>query len=222
MRILFCNIAWMDYYKGIFPGVDEPQFGGAFVQQTGDAHEKYNFEPVELHFDDENMPDGEYCLGFVETKSTKGGRNQLHIEKIDGCAALGSEDSAEDVLVVYCAKHPLHGFTSVVGWYRHATVYRNYQVIEFSTDVQDQVYEQSYNAISRKEDCVLLPRTSRRITEWNVPRRQMGAAYGFGQSNVWFAEEETPLLADYLKKLTEKIESYSGENWLERYPEING
>ena len=25
MRILFCNIAWMNYYKGIVWGKDEPQ-----------------------------------------------------------------------------------------------------------------------------------------------------------------------------------------------------
>lgn len=25
LRILFCNIAWMDYYKGIISGKDEPK-----------------------------------------------------------------------------------------------------------------------------------------------------------------------------------------------------
>ena len=69
----------MDYYKGIILGKDEPQYGGSYVMSTGDAYEKYNFEGVPLIFDDRYMPDGEYCLGFVETKSSKGGRNQLHI-----------------------------------------------------------------------------------------------------------------------------------------------
>ena len=49
MRILFCNIAWMNYYKGIIWGKDEPQNGGS--EESG-------------------YPKGEYCLGFVETKST--------------------------------------------------------------------------------------------------------------------------------------------------------
>lgn len=26
----------------------------------------------------------------------------------------------EDVLVVYCAKHSAHNFTTIVGWYKHA------------------------------------------------------------------------------------------------------
>ena len=31
MRILFCNIAWMLYYKGIGPGEVEPSSGGEYV-----------------------------------------------------------------------------------------------------------------------------------------------------------------------------------------------
>lgn len=220
VRVLFCNIAWMDYYKGIFAGIDEPQNGGSFVKATKDAHEKYNFEPVKLQFNDGSMPDGEYCLGFVETKSTKGGRNQLHIEKISGCKAMDQEESIDDVLVIYCAKHPYHKFTSVVGWYKHATVYRHYCVQEFPSADEEGVYEQSYNAFAKKEDCVLLPRTDRRITEWNVPRRQAGAVYGFGQANVWYAEEDTPLLKEYLDKIITKILNYSGENWIDEYPQM--
>ena len=48
MRILFCNIAWMNYYKGIVWGKDEPQNGGSYVKETLDAHEKYNFEAIPL------------------------------------------------------------------------------------------------------------------------------------------------------------------------------
>ena len=66
MRILFCNIARMKYYKGIVPGTDEPKFGGAYVAQTGDASEKYNFAPIQAE-------DGECCLGTVETSCTLNG-----------------------------------------------------------------------------------------------------------------------------------------------------
>ena len=44
MRILFCNIAWMNYYKGIIQGKDEPQNGGSYVKENLDAHEKYNLQ----------------------------------------------------------------------------------------------------------------------------------------------------------------------------------
>ena len=59
MRILFCNIAWMDYYKGIVPGKDEPKNGGSYVKDTKDAHEKYNFKPELLKL--KGFPEGEYC-----------------------------------------------------------------------------------------------------------------------------------------------------------------
>ena len=96
----------MDYYKGIVPGKDEPKGGGSYVKENLDAHEKYNFDVVSLS-KDAGYPEGEYCLGFVETKSTNGEtRNQLKIEKIDGCEAFKNETQVDDVLVVYCALYP--------------------------------------------------------------------------------------------------------------------
>ena len=47
MRILFCNIAWMKEYRGNEDGKDTPLNGGSYVDETGDAHEKYNFTPSE-------------------------------------------------------------------------------------------------------------------------------------------------------------------------------
>ena len=57
VRILFCNIARMKYYKGIVQGVDEPKFGGAYVAQTGDAGAQYNFAPLKTDT-------GEFCFGM--------------------------------------------------------------------------------------------------------------------------------------------------------------
>lgn len=83
MRVLFCNIAWMNYYKGNVNGNDQSQNGGSYVLKKGNAHEKYNFSSVLLSKNNTIYADGEYCLGFVETKSTNGkSRNQLNIEKM--------------------------------------------------------------------------------------------------------------------------------------------
>ena len=222
MRVLFCNIAWMDYYKGNVNGNDQPKNGGSYVLENGDAHEKYNFSPVLLSKDNTTYPDGEYCLGFVETKSTNGKtRNQLNIEKIEGYEALKNENEAEDVLVIYCAKFPDSSTyeTYVVGWYKHATVYRNYAVMEFDNG-EDGIYEQFYNAIAKKSDCVLLPRGLRRRSNiWRVPRKKGGISYGFGRSNVWFASDadKNDSLKKFLDRVTEQIEKYSGENWIDKY-----
>ena len=206
MRILFCNIAWMKEYRGNEDGNDEPRNGGSYVDETGDAHEKYNFFPVHFKGDAES-----YCLGFFETKSHNGNQaNQMHIENIAGCELCKKEESVEDVLVVYCAKHPAHNFTTVVGWYKHATVFRHYQKAEFGEgDVQ------FYNAIAKAKDCVLLPTSARaRIVLWKVPRKTGGCAYGFGRANVWYAKEDHSGLKEFIERLTSQIENYSGENMI--------
>ena len=220
MKILFCNIAWMDYYKGIVPGVDEPKNGGSYVKENGDAHEAFNFQSVVLG-EDAGYPEGEYCLGFVETKSTnKNTRNQLNIEKIAGCELYRNENEVEDVLVVFCAKYPdsMVQETYVVGWYKHATVYRYHEPLDF-IDGDVIIYSQEYNVIALKENCVLLPRSIRRKSNiWKVPRKNSGVSYGFGQANVWFASgrEENEHLDRFLSKIVHQIEEYDGENWIER------
>lgn len=206
MRILFCNIAWMKEYRGNEDGNDTPLNGGSYVDETGDAHEKYNFFPI--HFEGE---EDSYCLGFFETKSHNGKDvNQMHIENIAGCELCKKEESVEDVLVVYCAKHPAHNFTTVVGWYKHATVFRHYQELEFGEgDFQ------SYNAIAKTKDCVLLLTSARsKILQWKVPRKTGGCAYGFGRANVWYASEDDKGLKEFLEWLSSQIESYSGENMI--------
>lgn len=181
------------------------------------------------------FPEGEYCLGFVETKSTSAGkRNQLNIEKIEGCSDLKNDTEVDDVLVVYCALYPdsFDKETYVVGWYKHATVYRRYEKLSLILKLQimkgqimsqqrDEKYIQLYNAIALKEDCVLLPRSQRRKTFWRVPRKKKGVAFGFGQSNVWFArgEDDNKYLSDFLDRLENQIETYDGENWIDRYAE---
>lgn len=215
MRILFCNIAWMNYYKGN-DGKDQPRNGGSFVDETGDAHEKYNFEAVTLSSDCTNYPDGKYCLGFVETKQTNDKSNDMHIEKIDGCAMMKDEQAVDDVLVIYCAKFPFSQSeeTYVVGWYNHATVYRTYERMDFDG------YIQFFNAIAKKEDCVLLPRADRRNPKlWKVNRKKKGVGYGFGQSNMWYASEEKA--KPFVERLVRQIEEYDGENWIDVREEEN-
>ena len=206
MRILFCNIARMKYYKGIMPGVDEPKFGGAYVTQTGDAGEQYNFAPLKTDT-------GECCFGVVETKSTSGDKsNQLHIERLEGISRRA--DEANGVLVVWCATHH-HNEAVVVGWYRNATVLRNYDVIRI--DYEDGGWEeQAYNVVADAQDCVLLPEGERNRRCWWVPRKRVTRSFGFGQANVWFAEEESA--EHYVHTLAEQIKQYQGENWLRFFP----
>lgn len=223
MKILFCNIAWMDYYKGI-TGKDKPKNGGSFVDEIGDAAEAYNFDPVFLT-DSNGEELGKYCLGFVETKWGNGkDHNQLRFENICGCEDLENEDSVDDVLVVFCAKFPyaLTNETYIVGWYNHATVYRYCQEFEFAAEGEDEPYIQLSFMLAKAEDCVLMPTAARRNFEkWRVPRKKNGISYGFGQANVWYARdrEENKALDDFLNKIVKNIEEYNGENWVYKNPD---
>lgn len=203
MRILFCRTGYMKFYKGVSEK-DPIQFGGSYVEKNKIGHEEYNFREVFL----DGNPDAQ-CLGFVETKSRNEKSYQLHIEKIQGLAALKDAAYAEDVLVVWCAKTEPNSMR-VMGWYKHAVVYRNYQPCVIDGE------ERVYNVIAKSADCLLLPRKERIPWYWRVPYSKKNT-YGLGQSEVWYAGE--PEAEAYVRELAEKIENYDGDNWIDVYEE---
>ena len=187
-----------------------PINGGKYVSDNHYAHEAYNFKAIDL-----DGYNDKYCLGFVETKTTNGkNRNQLHIEKI-GDKSDKDIEKLDDVLVIWCAKADYLDFTSIVGWYKNATVFRYYNEVEVGNG-----YIKNYNIIAKAEDCVLLPVNARsRRALWYAPRKgkKNGPSYGFGQANIWFANEvsENIYLKNYLDKIIEQIYNYSGDNLVE-------
>jgi len=193
----------MKYYDGV-TDEDRPYNGGSYVKENGYGHEQYNFSPVLLDGYDQPV-----CLGFVETKTTSGDvRNELHVEKIRDCVQATNDDQASGVLVVWCATTDTNQ-TSVVGWFGNATVYRNCEEAE----IEEREEVQSYNVLALASDCVLLPQKFRHKHEWEVPVAKKDK-FGFGQSLVWYASEEKS--SYYVSKLFQTIESYEGDNWLDR------
>ena len=97
MRILFCNIAWMKEYRGNEDGKDTPLNGGSYVDETGDAHEKYNFTPVNME-----GKEGLYCLGFFETKSHNGKDVKIiaKIENQEGINNISDIINVSDAIMV--------------------------------------------------------------------------------------------------------------------------
>ncbi|MCI9069740.1 hypothetical protein [Clostridium sp.] len=188
MRILFCNIAWMKCYNGVEN--EEPKNGGSWVKENKYAIECHNFTPCD---------DGMY-RGYVCTKSNGGNRNQLHIERFEGITK--EDDVAKNVLVIWVAKRNINKNNTIVGWYKNATIFRNYQWRDNG---------EQYNIIAKLEDCILLP------TECNrnkvVPRAgKEGYSYGMGQANVWFAQGNDDKEKKYVENMINYINSYDGEN----------
>ena len=210
MRILFCKVSGMKYYKGACEQ-DVPYNGGKFVEENGFGHEEFNFLPIELDGTEQAM-----CLGFVEPKSNKGTRNTLHIENIEGCSACKHEPCVEDVLVVWCATR-MEGDTTVVGWYKSATVFRELQ--DWTMMFEDGAEEdRCYNVIAEARNCTLLPEGERNRHIWSVPSARYTKSFGFGQAMVWYPTEDTA--KPYLEKLINNINNYDGDNWIDKFPDM--
>lgn len=138
--------------------------------------------------------------------------NQLHVEKILGFGdPFKKELCVTGVTVIWCATSDLNE-TSVVGWYKNATVFRKYQSFK-----DDKSKERFYNILALSSNCVLLPQGTRHRHIWSVPSKKYTRAFGFGQSMLWYAQEEKAV--PYLQRLTDNINSYNEENWLHKYPE---
>lgn len=169
MKILFCKVSSMKYYRGVEEYNDIPYNGGKFVKENGYGYEEYNFDPI-------NIEDEECLLGFVETKSNRGRKNELHIENIRGCEAFKNEDYVDGVLVIWCATRYTNR-VSIVGWYKDARVYRMYQ------ELDDDYNYRYFNIKAKKENCVLIPDNKRNKHIWDAPVPKTHT-YGFGQALV--------------------------------------
>lgn len=166
MKILFCNITYMNQYIGNIEK-DKPRGGGAWVKEHEDAHEKWNF----LNCDG-------MCYGFVMNPA-----DQFHIERIDKSVAKKNELS--DVTVVWCANNE-SGKTVIVGWYENATVYRFYQDCE-ATPVSG-IPDRCYFTSTKAENAYLLPESLRTFEIGRASK--LGSGKGFGQQNYWYAESD--------------------------------
>ena len=201
-KVLFCKIASMIWYKGVCPK-DKPFNGGKYPRETGTCGEDRNFMPVQTDV-------GEVCFGFVELKRGKSGyTNQLRIENIRGANAKSTDAAIDDICVIWCATTDLNE-TSVIGWYKNATVYREIQELEYADGDT-----QWYNVEAKSENCVLLPRDTRHRHIWDAPIAKT-KGYGFGQSMLWYASE--PEAEPFVERLLKNTEEYDGTNWLYEFP----
>lgn len=183
-NLLFCNIAYMQYYDSTFKE-EIPQNGGKYIKENKTGYEINNFY---LH------DDSKY-YGFVEPGFSNGNQKELHIENING--AYKGKDIISDVTVVFCATSSTGPV--IVGWYCHATVYRNMQ--KFAED-------SLYNIVTDAGNAVLLYETDRTM---KVPRANSDG-YGFGQSNVWYANQDDSRVQNYVDSVWNYIRNFSPED----------
>ncbi len=163
--IVFFRTGWMKHYEGL--DGDPIKGGGAYVDKHGTGFEVFNFRP----YRGKNY-------GFVKAS----GKNELI--DVSRIGAVAGADFVEGVTVVWTARHP-QGGVRIVGTYRDATVYRNYQEPPEGArrTITQEKWQTGYYVTAPSEACVLLPEDDRLFA---VPTGKGG----FGQSNVWYADSD--------------------------------
>jgi len=162
MTVIFCNIGWMEHYQGLVHG-DQISGGGSYVNEKGKGHEICNFSPS-----------GKILYGYVQPPRG----TQIKIERL---GASLSDKSISKITVIWTATRPTGG-TAVVGWYKDATVFRDYQMFSTPPSSQKQHGINGYWIQAPLGQAKLLPVDER---TFEIPRQVKG---GMGQSNVWYAD----------------------------------
>jgi len=161
VAILFCNIGWMELYQGLLAG-DQIVGGGSYVKDEGRGNEVCNFSR-----------DSGFLHGYVQPPG-----DQIDIDRI---GASPDDDSISGVTVIWTATRPTGG-TAVVGWYKNATVFRNYQKFSRAPAAHRKNGIDGYWIKAHSEQGTLLAVDERTC---EIPRQVKG---GMGQANLWYAD----------------------------------
>lgn len=172
-RLIFIRGGWSEYYD--MERKEEPPRGGGSYNDHAVGWEANNFHPH----------DGEY---YVYTRS--GASKPLNLQR------LGAEPGAEEidgVMVVQVATRP-EGKQVVVGWFRGATAFADWQERPFARD-------EGCAFIAPVDQAVLLPPDERDI----VVRK--GVPGAMGQSQVRYASDTSGRLQldDWMIDVLEEI-----------------
>lgn len=184
---LFAHISWMPKYRGEANEFISSTHG--WVLEHKDAHEKWNFKPVDKKL---------YGYVPIRGKQTEDAPGEIRIDRLGAAKAA---DFVDDITVVWFANHPDNLKRAyVVGWYRHARVFRA------SKKHQDREYRISCDIA----DGTLLEPNVRRFF---VPHIRSSAGrslgYGYGQSSLWYADENTEAYLRDIGSYIDEIDSFA-------------
>jgi hypothetical protein len=187
-RVLFARIGWMTYYRGPQAGDERPKGGGAYTR-TKLGNEAFNFMLV-----------GDELFGYLRPPQAK----SIQLGRIDP-GNVG--DSLQGVTVIFVATRPAGG-QCVVGWYKHATVFRRPK-----PDSTGKRMGFAYYVIAPSNGAVLLP-------TWKRTQVVKGGKGGFGQSNIRYVYDGAGqyVRLPWAESAAKYVRDYDGENLFE-HPE---
>ena len=192
MVYLFCNVGWMKYYRGQNDN-DKIVGGGSFVGKEGYGFEVCNFAPYKNQiYGYVQPPSGRLGVNIKSGTDEYFSRTKIDINRL---GANKNDDFIENVNVIWTATHPDRGRV-IVGWYKNATVYREYQKFDKVPPCHKINNIDGYRVVAEESNYKLLPIERRTI---QIPKMVKG---GMGQSNIWYADKpESEKIRD--KKLME-------------------
>ena len=173
MPLVLFNVGWMNQYHGRSRS-DRIFNGGQYVTDNKIGGEVENFLPL-----------NDRCYAYVRIPRG-GGVNMKRL------GADANTECLDNVTVVFVATRP-GGGSVVVGWYRHARVWR-----ELKKSPHRRYH---YVSEAEKKNCILLKVDDR---VFPVPRAGPGIPFGIGQSNIRYVDEPSAepfvrMLGKYLK-----------------------
>ncbi|RPJ97419.1 hypothetical protein CW357_00045 [Rummeliibacillus sp. TYF005] len=186
--MIFLNTAWMERYEGLLGNDKEIHGGGSYVEEYGYGHEIFNFKKI-----------SDKVYGYAQPS----GYNNLQ-----RLGASEDDEFIDDVLVIFTATHK-NGGTYIVGWYKNARFFKDYQ----NTNLSERKFRNEYigyYAVANADNATLLS-IDERFSFPIIPRRVKG---GMGQSNVWYAD--SPEMEDFKKEILRHIERYEKKKSIRR------
>lgn len=181
MKILYIRNGWMSSYNGLLN--DNLQGGGSYNNEHI-GHEIYNFASY----------DGQY-YGYVQP--VRG--TTINIDRID---EKNSGEYVDNVLVVHIATRPNYGQV-IVGWYKEARVYKNYQKVDKNV-LDKRNFKFDEYSIYSTDATLILPVEERKF--------KIGKTDGLGQSNVFYGNDDInerviKYILEYDNNLKKEIET---------------
>lgn len=178
--MVFLNITWMERYEGLKGDDKQVSGGGSYVDKYGYGHEIYNFKNINGKL-----------YGYAQPR----GSNNL-----ERMGANPTDDSIDNTLIIFTAAYKKEG-TYIVGWYKNAIFYRDFQ----ESNLEERKFNDNYigyYAMANTKDSVLLPPDMR----FYFPKVPRGVKGGLGQSNVWYAD--SPAMEGFKRLVIDKINQY--------------
>ena len=187
-KVLFCRIGWMEKYCGQIDG-DCIQGGGSYVEENGTGHEICNFAPDEHGF----------LYGYVQPTS-----ETINLKRLDENT---DNISVSGVTVIWVATHRMDKKSlgmKIVGWYRNATVFSEFQRLKPLPAIQKENNLSRYIIKAHEDQAVLLP-IDARVRVISRAQKQKGF---FGQSNIWYADDKDKNVQKFVNEILQYIDEY--------------